>query len=44
MIEFYLHIKIYLHYFLGRLKYAEFGKSMRLIFCVSVGKVVTFIP
>ena len=32
MIELYLHVKIYLDYFPGRLKYAEFGKSRRLIF------------
>ena len=30
MIELYLHIKIYLHYFPRRLKYAELGKSTRL--------------
>ena len=36
MIEFCLHIKKYLDYFPGRLKYAEFGKSVRLTFSVSV--------
>ena len=30
MIELYLRIKIYLHYFPRRLKYAELGKSTRL--------------
>ena len=30
MIELYLHIKLYLDYFPGRLKYAELEKSMRL--------------
>ena len=32
MIELYLHIKIYLDYFPGRLKYAKLGKSARLTF------------
>ena len=32
MIELHLHIKIYLHYFPGRLKYPELGKSMHLTF------------
>ena len=32
MIKFYLHMKNYLDYFPGRLKYAELGKSMRLTF------------
>ena len=32
VIELYLHIKIYLDYFPGRLKYAELGKSMRVTF------------
>ena len=32
MIEFYLHIKNYLDYFPGRLKYAELGKLMHLTF------------
>ena len=32
MTEVYLHIKLYLDYFPGRLKYAELGKSTRLRF------------
>ena len=32
IIKLYLHIKIYLDYFPGRLKYAELGKSTRLTF------------
>ena len=32
MIELYLHIKIYLYYFPGRLKYIELGKPVRLTF------------
>ena len=32
MIEVYLHIKIYLNYFPGRLKYAEPEKSTLLTF------------
>ena len=44
MIELYLHIKIYLDFFPGRLKYAESRKSMRLIFCVPVPKTVEVIP
>ena len=32
MIELYLHIKTYLDYFTGRLKYAELGKSTCLTF------------
>ena len=32
MIELYLHIKIYLHYFPERLKCAALGKSTRLTF------------
>ena len=32
MIELYLHIKIYLYYFPGRLKYAEPGKATQLTF------------
>ena len=43
MTELYLHIKIYLDYFPGRLKHAELGKPMRLIW-VSVPKVVEVIP
>ena len=41
MIELYLHVKIYLDYFQGRLKYAELGKSTPLI---AVPKVVEVIP
>ena len=44
MIELYLHIKIYLDYFPGKLKYAKFGKSLHLIFLVPVPKVVEVIP
>ena len=32
VIELYVHIKIYLYYFPGRLKYAELEKSTRLAF------------
>ena len=32
IIELYLHIKIYLKYFTGRLKYAKLEKSTRLRF------------
>ena len=32
MIELYLHIKNYLDFFPGRLKYAELGNSTRLLF------------
>ena len=32
IIELYLHIKTYLDYFLGMLKYAKLGKSIRLKF------------
>ena len=32
MIELHLHIKTYLDYFPGRLKYAELGKSICLTF------------
>ena len=39
MVELYLHIKIYLDYFTGRLKYAELGKSTSLTFSVPVPKV-----
>ena len=39
-IELYFHLKIYLYYFPGRLKYAELGKSTRLTFWVPVPKVV----
>ena len=38
MIKLYVHIKIYLYYFPGRLK------STRLIFLVPVPKVVKIIP
>ena len=44
MIEPNLHVNIYLDYLPGRLKYAEFGKSTRLTFFVSVPKVVEAIP
>ena len=44
MIELYLHIKIYLDCFPGRLKYAKLGKSTCLTFWVSVLKVVKVIP
>ena len=44
MIELYLHIKIYLDCFPGRLKYAKLGKSTCLTFWVPVLKVVTVIP
>ena len=44
MIEPYLHIKIYLDYFSGRLKYAELGRLTRIAFWVSVPKVVEVIP
>ena len=44
MIEFYLHIKIYLNYFPGMLKYTELGKSMHFIFWVPVPKAVEVIP
>ena len=40
MIELYLHIKIYLDYFPGRLKNAELRKSTRLAFRVPVPKAV----
>ena len=40
MIELYLDIKTYLHYFSGRLKYAELRKSTLLTFCVPVPKAV----
>ena len=40
MIAFYLHIKIYLNYFPGRLKYAKLGKSTRL----AVPKAVEVTP
>ena len=43
MIELCLHIKIYLEYFPGRLKYAKLGKSMCLKFSVPVPKVVEVI-
>ena len=32
MIELYLHVKVYLHYFRRRPRYAERGKSMPLTF------------
>ena len=32
MIELYSHVKIYLHYFRKRLRYAELGKSTALTF------------
>ena len=44
MIELYLHIKIYLAYFPGRLKYAEVGKSTHLTFWGPKPKVVEVIP
>ena len=44
MIELYLLVKMYLDYFVGRLKYAELGKSTHLTFCVPVPKVVKVIP
>ena len=44
MIELYLHIKIYLDYFLGRLKYADFEKLTRLTFWVPLPKVVEVLP
>ena len=43
MIELDLHIKIYLDYFSGRLKYTELGKSTCLPFWVPVPKVVEVI-
>ena len=44
MIELYLHMKIYLDYFPGMLKYAELGKSTRFTFWVPVPKAVEVIP
>ena len=44
MIELYLHLKIYLGYFPGRLKHDELEKSLRLTFWVIVSKVVEVIP
>ena len=44
MSELSSHIKIYLHYFPGRLKYAELGESVRLTFCFPVPKAVEVIP
>ena len=44
MIELYLHIKNYLDYFPGKLKYAELGNSTRLLFWVPVPKIVDIIP
>ena len=44
MIKLYAHLKIHLYYFPGRVKYAELGKSTRLIFWVPVPKVVEIIP
>ena len=44
MIELYLHVKIYLGYFPGRLKYAKLGKSTRLTYWVPAPKVVEVIP
>ena len=44
MIELYLHIKNYLDYFPGRLKYAELGKSTRLTFYVPLPKVIEITP
>ena len=43
MIELYLH-KIYLDYFLGRLKYADFEKLTRLTFWIPLPKVVEVLP
>ena len=40
MIELYLHMQIYLDYFQGRLKHAEFGKLTYLMFCVPVQRFV----
>ena len=44
MTGLYLHVKMYLDYFPGRLKYAELGKSTHLTFCIPVPKVVEVIP
>ena len=44
IIELYLHIKIYLKYFTGRLKYAKLEKSTRLRFWVPVLKAVEVLP
>ena len=40
MIDVYLHIKIYLNYFTGRLKHAELGTSLPLTFWVSAPKLL----
>ena len=40
MIELYSHIKFYLDYFSGRLRYVELGKSTRLTFSVPMPKLV----
>ena len=44
MIELYLHIKVYLYHFPGRLKYTKLGKSTHFTFCVPVPKIVEVIP
>ena len=44
MIGLHFHIKIYLDYFPGRLKYAKLVKSMCFTFGVPVSKVVEVIP
>ena len=44
MIEPYLHVKNYLDYFLGRLKYGELGKSNHIKFWVPVPKFVEVVP
>ena len=44
MIELSLHIKNYLDYFPGRLKYAELGKSTRVTFLVPVTTIVEVTP
>ena len=43
MIELYLHTKIYLDYFRGRLKYAELGKSTLLTFWVPLPKICVYL-
>ena len=40
----FLHMKIYLDYFPGILKYGELGKSTGLTFWVPVQNIVEFIP
>ena len=44
MIDLYLQLKFYLHYFPERLKHFEVGKSTRLTFSVTVLHIVGVIP